>query len=539
MILALVMAIFFSIFSTATMMYIAMATPIGPWIAPTIALSIIVLARMICVRISASNIALVTAAGSIGGILATAIGFSFPTLYFLDAQLFSAWLARPLFFSCTLSLLSLAAGLFGFWIADLFEESLIDEKKLPFPIGQLVARLILAEDQLKQGVYLLVGFFSVTIFSVLQDGIGLIKGIIPKSITVLNSYSWGYFLVPTLSFELWPMLWAIGFITGHVIALPLGVGALGRYVLAEPINRMFFPALSSSSFLFAFCSGLVVVNALLSMTKVPKQLYSLFRSSSGYAAPSSTVVRCMQMLSNHKRRLVVALFLMFFLGLTLTYFNFSPLVQLYLISFTAICTYQIIIIAGKIGLAQLGRFATFVMIPALLLFAVDGVQAVCIATFVEIAGGVATDILFGRKMGRMVHNDRTLMRIFQLLGLVISALTAGIIFWLLVNHFQLGSAELFAQRAQARQLLMQVQQFNGIILLIGALFGLLLKYVKINPMLVLGGLLMPLNLSVGLIMGGALAWFVRNKEQYYPFWSGVFAAQSVWMLVSALIQTFR
>jgi uncharacterized oligopeptide transporter (OPT) family protein len=159
---------------------------------------------------------------------------------------------------------------------------------------------------------------------------------------------------------------------------------------------------------------------------------------------------------------------------------------------------------------------------------------VFIATFVEISGGVAADILFSRKLGQLRQNSRTTIRYYQILGLIISSVSIGAIFWLLINHFGLGSPELFAYRAQSRQLLIQAQNFNCTAMGIGALFGLLLKQLNVNPMLVLGGLLMPFDITAGLVIGGLLALLSHDKEEWYPLWSGVFASNSLCMLIRTL-----
>ena len=218
-----------------------------------------------------------------------------------------------------------------------------------------------------------------------------------------------------------------------------------------------------------------------------------------------------------------------------TYFQFSFLAQLYMLVCTMICAYQIAAIAGRIGMALLGRYATFVMVPGMLLFGFNAVQLVLISTLVEICGGVATDVLFGRKIAQLAGIDRSRMKRYQYLGLVVSSLTIGVVFWLLVSHFQLGSDQLFAQKAQGRQLLVAVRQFDPYVLLIGALFGFLLQRIKINPALVFGGLLMPINLVVGLVLGGLCTVFTHDKEEWFPFWSGVFASNSIWMLLRAIM----
>jgi hypothetical protein len=202
---------------------------------------------------------------------------------------------------------------------------------------------------------------------------------------------------------------------------------------------------------------------------------------------------------------------------------------------SAITTYQIAAIAGRIGLALLGRFATFVMVPAMLMFNLNYAQIVFIATFVEMSGGVAADVLFGRKLAQLSDISHAKMRRYQVLGLLIASVSIGIIFWLLINHFGLGSSELFAYRAQSRQLLIQAKQFDYKVLVLGGVFGMILQSVKLNPMLVLGGLLMPLDMTLGLVFGGLLAAMAADKEEYYPFWSGVFAGNSLCMLLRAII----
>jgi len=54
-------------------------------------------------------------------------------------------------------------------------------------------------------------------------------------------------------------------------------------------------------------------------------------------------------------------------------------------------------------------------------------------------------------------------------------------------------------------------------------------------MLVLGGLLMPINITLGLVVGGLFALLPTDREEWYPFWSGVFAGNSIWMLIRTIL----
>ncbi|HRN78618.1 MAG TPA: OPT/YSL family transporter [Candidatus Dependentiae bacterium] len=527
----LIVSCILSIFSTAVMSYIAMATAIGPWITPTVVLCAILLLSLVPGSLCIQNIGFVTVASSIGGILATALGFSLPTLYFLDPLLFDTWLAAPYYFVTVTVVLSLSSGWLGMWIANVAEQKLIDEEKLSFPVGELAYSMITAaSNQIRKAYELGVGFVSTFVFCILQHGIGLFQSLIPKTCTIFGPVSLGYVCIPIVRLDLFPLFWAVGFVTGHMVVIPLVVGVLAKIFLLEPLNKIWFAHLTSVEFVLAFCSGMVLSGAFTGFSKLPKQLWQgliTLRTSMG--------TRYMQGTNGMYNKLLEFFLVIIFCVGVLTYFNFSYISQAYLLVFTGICAYQIAAIAGKIGLALLGRYATFVLVPGMLVFGYDAIQIMIVSTFVQIAGGVATDVLFGRKIGQLAHMDHVTLKKYQYLGLLVSSVAAGIAMWLLINHFHLGSDQLFAPKAQARQLLVQAKQFDYWVLLLGALFGYLLDTIKVSSTLVFGGLLMPVNLVLGLVVGGLSTWLTKDKEAWYPFWSGVFAANSIWMILQALI----
>ncbi len=532
---SLLVSVILSVFSTAVMSYVSLATPIGPWIAPTLVLGLMVFmrgrARGATVD-SKERLALVVSAGSIGGIVATAFGFSWPTIYFLNPPLFDSWLAAPEFFAMLMGALTLAAGGLGIWIADWAEPRLVTQQKLAFPTGQLVHRMISAPPESQQEKQLFAGFAGTSLFCMLQDGVGAISGVIPKSLTLVPAGLLAGVRVPVVMFDFWPMLWAIGFVAGHLIAVPLGIGALMRVLIVEPLNTAWFDYVRSIDFVLAFGSGMVLVSALMGMMSLPRVLGKAVRLlSNGKSASQEGPQNVRRFFGTASVVELAFTLLLIFVALYL--FEFPISCQLYLVIFTFICTYQMASIAGEIGLAQLGRFATFVMVPALFLFSLTPVQLAVIASFVEVCGGVAVDVLFGRKVAQLMSISSQRMKKFQYLGLLFSALAVGPVFWILINKFGLGSVELFAQKAQARALLIQSTSFDPYVLVLGMVFGFLLKRLRVNPMMVLGGLLMPLNVTIGLVTGGMLARVVRKPAEWEPFWSGVFAANSIWMVVRA------
>lgn len=549
-IITIIVACLLSIFSTVVMSYISMAIPIGPWIAPTLALLAIILFSLFYRNKStiSREIALAVAAGSVGGILATALGFYFTTLYFLDPKFFNILMSKPLYFSFVVGSLSLVSGVFGLWVANIFEHKFIMQDKLSFPIGQLVHKTISAQKTFRKSIELMIGFVSNTLFCFLRDGFGKFTGFIPQSITLYPKTSFSLFAtpilqIPAIRFDFWPILWALGFVTGHVIAVPLLVGVVAKIILVKPIHALAFKDLSWMEYIITFCSGMVLSTAIYGFFKTPKALFksikALFtREKKNQEFQESQQVQTEKTFLQKAGVLETIALAALFFGF-LTYFKFPLLSQIYIFLFAFVCAYQIAIIAGKIGLAPLGKFATFVMVPAMFLFPINYLQIVLIATFVGVSSGVTADILFGRKLAHLSNISISQIKRYQYLGIIVSSLCAGFIFWFLINHFGLGSDKLFALRAQNRWMLINTlknaSSFNYYVIFLGALFGFVLSKAKVSPLLVLGGLFMPINITLGLVVGGLGALLVKNKEEMYPFWSGVYAAGSIWMLVRAIL----
>ena len=118
----------------------------------------------------------------------------------------------------------------------------------------------------------------------------------------------------------------------------------------------------------------------------------------------------------------------------------------------------------------------------------------------------------------------------QLLGVIITGLCIGGLFWLLCTHFSLGSLPLVAHRGRARALLLHSYNFHWMVLGLGALYGMVLKRVGVNPILAFGGLIMPNHITIGLALGAGVRALTAEPDKYVPFWSGVFAGDALWVL---------
>lgn len=533
---AVVLGALLSIFSTAIMSYISMATPIGPWIAPTLALITMIIARGLPRFFNSCDAALSVVSASVGGILATACGFSFPALYFLQKPLFESWLAAPWIFIGILAGLSVTAGCLAFWLADILEPLICMNPDLGFPVARLVDRLLqTGSATLKQSYFLFCGLGSALCYGTVQAA-----RMIPRTVVGMHELWVGILHIPPITIDtmILPMLLAIGYVTGQVIAVPLLVGAAARIFLLEPLHTLFIPSLSCVEWTLAWCSGMILVGTIIDIMTVFKGwiIHSRQLIKTKLSQVNAPLFAYQLQKKEVLIKVVQLLGIIFFGYAWLRIFSFSFATVLYLIFGSLFCCYQIVLIAGKIGLAPMGRFATFMMMPALILFAVDATQAIFISTFVELCCGITVDLLTGRVIANYMEIEKKMVRRFQGMGLMISACCVGIIFLYLIRYCTLGSCQLFAYKAQARQLLLTAHNFDIRVLCAGGLFGYFLKKVGINPGLVLGGLLMPINISIGLIIGGFMALLAWNHEKGIPFWSGIFAGNSLLMVVNAFLQ---
>lgn len=516
-------AAFFSVFAVATIGYISMATGIGPWVELVVALLVLLGARVLCTKKHAGKgaqlIGLTTAAAGIGGISATACGFTVPTLYFLDKTLFMSWLANPVHFSLLIAGMVLVAGAFSFAVTQLFGPIMLADPTMPFPIGQMVARVVGAQESVKKSLELVAGMVAAFFYHAVNFFCGF-----PRVVGVFAGRTWAYLKLPSIAIPLdqFAIFVAIGFIAGEILLVPLLVGMSAQIALAFPLHKLFFAHLSYDNFLFAFGAGLVLQEAIFGFSKLPKTFRTAIAGMKAKSGENVTALRSIVVLGVGAVASAMAYF---------CYFGFSLISQFYILLFSLICVYQILLIGGKAGLAPMGRFATFVMLPGLLLFKFDALQVTLVALFVSLAGSIAVDLMFGRKMAEESGIPQREVKKYQLLGLLVTASVLGVIFWLLINHFGLGTGEMLAQRSQARAVLVTVFNFDYVVLLLGVLFGMLLHFLRVNTALVFTGLVFPITQSLMLATGGLIALVAKDRQRWEPFWSGVFAAGSLWMLL--------
>lgn len=567
-----VLGFFSGVCATGILLYVSLTTGLGPWLAPTIVL----LAGALLRSVSGASgerleqeLVIVQTIGSVGGAVATAIGFSLPTLYFLQPQLFTGWLANPLYFMALIGSFTLAAGWYGIWLARLFAPRLLADKKLTFPVSTVIYETILSQAQRLHARMLFFGAASTWVLTLLRDGWrGVVSPVIQKTMYILPA---PFSSIAPL--QIAPVYWSVGYLAGWPIVFPLIVGLCAKYLIVLPLNNhaqylpfTLFSPLSQADFIFAFCSGIVVSGTLSSLLPYPRravkwvmslrtspqfQFGQLFgdvqlwwRQAIGqFAVTSGNEAVLVDGGSQGKKARIYSLFcrhegvlVLSVSFLILTYLAFPLLSQVLLLASTAVATYYLMLFAGRTGLAPYGRFMTFVMIPLFFLFALNDIHLTFLCMFVGIAGAAGADLLFDYKVARLSQVNADKIHRAQLFGLLIAALCVGAMVWLLCTQFELGSGELIAYRGRSRALLLSSYTFNWWVLGLGALFAQLLDRLSINSTLAFGGLLMTNDITIGLALGALCRSFFKNPEEQTPFWSGVFAGDSLWVLCTLLVK---
>lgn len=528
-VIGLVLTFLLTCVITGFMLYVAMVTGIGPWIAPVIGVMMQGISNCFAHDTIKRLGLIVTVSSSVGGIIGTAFGFSFPTWFFIDKESFyNALNNKPLFLLIIASLV-LIAGIIGIISASFFYKDLIQKEELPFPVGAMTHSSVINHN-IRERRYLYSGIM--TYCSYMLFFVKRLWGsyALPLTHILYKGFSCAYITIPTIAcdFSVIPLLLSIGFVAGSIMAIPLACGVLLKMTCVTWLHKL-YPSLSDANFLFALCSGIVVSGTLGSFVQ---QAYAALKG--GYSLVSNHTLSYHTLYELYERYKIFLPVLILSIGYFYWY-SFSLTGSLYLFMGALICAYQLSYVAGKIGLAPLGRFATFVMVPGMLVFGWNPLQITLVATFVELVGGITVDNLQGKKALQLSGITPRYYVIYQYVALCAASCAVAFFFYYFINHYELGTSVLSAQRAQARALLLQVATVDIWVLLWGVIIGLILKQLSCNPVLVLTGLLMDFSLLLPLIVGGLAALYSKNSKQYEPFFSGIYVANACGSIVNMFL----
>jgi hypothetical protein len=542
-----------SVLASAILLYISIATTIGPWIAPTLLLVSSLIFKLFRKNSAETphHLVMVSALASGGGIIAVGIGFSLPMLYFLSPVAFQELISTPWHFMVRITITILLAGSFGIFVGKFFAKTILKKNDLSFPISRIAYQIASAQSHRQDAQNLFKGISATLILCIFRDGFYMFKGLITKHLTLLNTAVTG-----PLIFSIWPTLWSVGYTIGLSSTIPLLIGLVSRYAILYPINNhsLFLPfslfaPLKEEGFIVAFCSGMIISDLILSILSNPGSIIQyvktyiaairqpniplfssfLWHPIKIFLSNESQIKLLVKSFNRIEPFIAIASFITFF-----SFLGFSLPAQCIILIAMLIALYEVNRLCGKIGLLQIGRFSAFILIPVVLLFKINSLQMTALTLFFNVAAGVSSDLLFDYKTAELSATNRDTIHGLQWIGLIISSITISVVCYILFTNIPLGSEELFAHRGRAKALLMQSLHFNHIIVSAGFLFGYLLKrFFRVSPTMAFGGIIMPSQITLGFLFGGLLSKLAgKNRDSFLPFCSGVFATETLWLLIS-------
>lgn len=507
----LLLIILFSVASVFIMSYLAMNTQIGPWVAPLL----IVMNTMIAIpfvsrRLFSKYATVMIATCSLGGMIGICLGMTVPSFYFLQQKEFLILLGSPVKFSVLISMFVLFAGLLAFVISYLIKDHLILEKKLPFPMVQLIYDIVSIEPK-------------ATISSGhrgMLSGVGIVSmwNLITMSLkTMLSSYN--------LEMQVVPFMVSVGFVAGRLILVPVCIGLVTRIVLLRFLQDRFFSNMITQDFLITFACGMLLVFFVKSFWGVLQIV-----KNKKISLPHS-----IKILTRDGKFLVMSSVIIAGCVLWLHFCGVDWRVLLYVIPLLFGVCFGVAKILGEIGVVELDSFVWFIILPLIYgVIHVSSLSVLFVSLFSMLCLGMVIDLIFAYKLAHLANIEYRRIFHYQLLGLGVASLVSGLIMWLYFYMFGLNLGQLVAPKAQELDNLIQFGAYNYKVLICGIVWSCIFQLVCKEILAVIGATLMAPTISIWLMVASASSYVIKKPERLYPLCFGVYAGHVCWIIVRSV-----
>ena len=506
-------SIILSFVSTCLMSYLALGIEVTFWVAPICSL----IAVFIFLQLSQNKFAkeysvIALAAGSIGGMIGLSIGFSWPTLYFLHKRIFLSWMESPVCFASMIGFLVAAAGFFAAILAYCLRQYLIIKGKLNFPTVSIVNSIIYQNRKL----------------NIVMMSSGIAVSFIWSSIAILFRASLHGFLL--LQIHTIPTLITMGFVAGHLIAKPLFIGMLLRFLALFGTRDNFFYDIEDDSFILTFALGMLFALIVLSVCMLLKNLliWLYFNSKN---------LEKFKIVESFKNRYfwLFSMFVLLFCYFVLQYWNITLFQQCYILIALSFATMIVAYIFGQVGVLDLPNFGSFIIIPFFYLFSVSSEVSLIAFIFCTICMGLVINILFSWKLADLSKISFVRLVKYQTLGFIVAVVSIGFIIWWYATVLNLGSNPLFSEQSLLQERFITLAVYDYRIFLLGFFSSAILYFLFDDVSIIIAGCMMPFSVAVWLIFAGSLSYLVKNRIKYYPFCFGIYASHAIWLFVQALL----
>lgn len=461
---SVITAVLLALFLLASSSYIALKLGAMPW---PIIFSIVAAAGFMRLfgRFSKHELNIAHAGASIGGLVASALVFTIPGLWYLSSQ--GVEVTLPTTFS--LILMILAGGIFGIAVSVPIRKQLIDVEKLPFPSGTAGAKLIQAAFKGKAYVYIaLLAGLAAALFAVARD--------------IWFPAGWIMFTIAGIAYVFYPMPLAIGvgYILGRRPSFSWFYGSVVGWLIILPI-LVWMGISNPASWVRTFGMGLLFGAGLGFL------LHFLFTSGLKMGSASKLSQNYIILSS------LLSIFVLAFIGVPI-------LASIITVLLTLIAVYLAARMTGETNIDPLEQFGIIISLVctavyAVLKFDLSLLSSFMIVSFTAVATAIAGDTGHDFKVAKLIGTDPRAIIKVNIITVIVVALAGPFILELIRLAY---SAQLFTA-------LMPAPQAQ---LVAGSLFGFEF----------------PLVFIAGIVLGAIVEFIIRFKKSSFmmPFSIGVF-----------------
>jgi len=501
------LAIIFSVFSTGMMSYLAMSTQIGPWIAPVFGVVIMILIMpFFNAQWFRKHAIIMISAGSVGGMIGICLGFSLPSFYFMHRTLFEYWIRNPVYFCMIIAAFVFVAALYAFLLAYILRNYFLVRTHPEFPMSKLIYDVIYVDKSKFTRLMMLVGLFLSGFWNILSS-VGNFG---------LSSYSSFMHMAPLLS--------SVGFMTSLNTSVPILIGLITRVVILQMVHIYIPNNLTDHAFLITFCSGMLFSwFVTYSINFWNKKTLDYWKNNSFFLKVISQKWFAIWYLVT-----AAALFILF------TYWGMNVLLTFFILVMLMWIARYMVDIISEVGIIEIDTYVWFVLLSVVYFIPTASLSIIALSVFSMICLGLVIDFVFSYKLADLSGIDYKVITKYQVIAVITSACSAGLIFWYLNHVFDLGSFDLMANKAHEFDSIIKYGKYNYKIFLAGFGFTLFLRHFTKHILTITGGVLMSPFVSAILIASGAFARLIKNREKLYPVCFGVYAGHMLWMILAAL-----
>jgi putative OPT family oligopeptide transporter len=559
MILGVILSLFFAIGNAYLGLKVGMTISAS---IPAAVMSMAIL-RMFFRNVTILENNIVQTVAAVGEGLAAGVIFTIPALFLLGDRP-SIW---------NIFLLSMLGGILGVLFMIPMRRYIIVQEHgvLPFPEGTACAEILKAGEKSQPNA----------ILAVWGIGVGALYKILNSALYLWNetmSFTLKKYEGAELSMDGTPALLGVGYIIGpRISAVLFSGGALGWWVFIPLIKKFgqgslpIFPGTIPISMMTAtdvwsnyiryIGAGAVAVGGLITLFRIApvirktmvetfREIFHLFNMKKRVIERTDHDISLSYLLLG-SCAIIIALWV-----LPGFHLNIVTILLLAVLGFFFVAVTSITVgIVGSSSSPVSGMTITTLLITCLILLGLgwtDRVHllgAITMSAVANIAISLGSTTSQDLKTGFLLGATPRSQQIAEIIGLLLPAAAMGFILYLLNDAYQFGSPILPAPQATLMALIakgVMEQQLPIILVVVGAVLGFLVYFMRVSVLAFAIGLYLPISLSTSVMIGGIINFVFerfskddRSQERGILLSSGLVAGDACMGVVVALLAVLK